>query len=111
MKLLVACILIAIGAWIAISWHNTRQNEKYSKPWWTGSEYQKVCNNSGDKCYTLAVYSDGESIEKITFPNGGYLVPSGTSCHKAAEQYTFSQFCEFVDSEGNSWDIIPIIES
>lgn len=79
----------------------------YSKPWWEGAEVQQVCTSDGsEKCYTLHVTSDGESITQVSFPNGGYLY-GDSECHEAADIYTYDQFCRFYDQEGRKWDVIP----
>lgn len=104
-------ILIIIWTWNKLlipGWD--KYVKKYDKPWWSGTEYQKVCGTEEyeDKCYTLAVYSDGESIDTIYFDNGGYL--NGESeCFKAASGlYDFERFCRFYDQESRLWDVIPL---
>lgn len=95
---------------IALCWwgYNHFIKKDYSKPWWKGTASQKVCSTEGNEnCYTLSVYSDGETIDTINFPNGGYL--SGDSeCFEAASFYDYDQFCRFYDQQGRKWDVIPL---
>lgn len=99
-------IFICLIAW----WlYGTYIKKDYSIPWWTGSEYAKVCDASDDtKCYTLLVESNGEVITRVNFPNGGYISPSSTECVKAASFYEFDQFCSITEDDGKEWDVIPL---
>jgi len=78
----------------------------FSKPWWDGNEYQKVCATTGDEnCYTLVVSSDGENVIGFGMPNGGYLVGSDSECVKAS-QLKESRLCRMWDQSGDKWDIM-----
>jgi hypothetical protein len=111
--IIVIIIVIGLG-WLA--WDKLvvpgyeKYVKKYDKPWWSGTEAQQVCGTGENqsKCYTLQVSSDGEAIDTITFPNGGYLYGDSV-CYKAAEGlYSFDRFCRFWDQEGRQWDVNPL---
>src|SRR3990167_9277766 len=81
----------------------------YSKPWFKGRETTIVCKkpySSDSDCYTLDVYSDGEYIDVIYFPNWGHIEAVDSECAEAASFYNFEQFCTVWDKEDNQWDIM-----
>lgn len=102
--------LIGLIIIVAICWwgYNHFIKKDYSKPWWEGTAAQEVCSTGDSQtCYRLSVYSDGEGIDTIYFPDGGYL--SGDSeCFEAASIYNYDHFCRFYDQEGRLWDVIPL---
>ena len=102
--------IISLIILIAICWwgYNSFIKKDYSKPWWEGVASQKVCSTGDNQnCYTLSVYSDGQAIESISFPNGGY-VRGDSECFKAASFSGYDQFCRFFDQQGRKWDVIPV---
>lgn len=100
-------ILYLIVAWFFHWWPFAKD---YSKPWFEGGATQVVCSipySDSDKCYNLLVHSNGEEIEVINFPNGGYREIDYTECSKAASFYDFDKLCKVWDTKGDVWDILP----
>lgn len=97
-------LIIVIG----LCWwgYNNFIKHDYSIPWWSGVETQEVCDAfDGSKCYILSVESDGTYVDKIYFPNGGYVIPASSSC---AERAGGGRFCTFSEPNGKEWDIFPL---
>ena len=109
--LVVVILVIVLGV---LAWNNLivpgweKHVMKYDKPWWSGNETQQVCDNTSENCYNLVVASNGEDIEAVYFPNGGYVTVYDWECNKAASMYAFDRFCTIWDSEQRTYDIIPI---
>ncbi len=104
-KIISLIVLILIGWWI----YSTYINTDYSKTWWSGTQNQKMCSMDYDnKCYTLPVSSEGGAIDRVDWPNGGYIIPTDSECSEAASFYDFDRFCTIWVSDGTTWDIIPL---
>ena len=94
--------LILLGVWFLFL------RPDYSKPWWNGNEVQKVCATTGSgNCYNLVVSSDGENVNEISLPNGGYIEAQSSECAKAS-QLNDARLCRMWDSENVKWDIMKI---
>lgn len=111
MSLLFTVAVIALFGWLAfkgLGYVNNKYIKKYDKPWWSGTKLQRVCTTGGGgNCYSLSATSDGENINIISFPNGGYLYGE-SECFQAASFYDYDRFCRFYDQEGRKWDVIPL---
>ena len=95
---------------IALCWwgYNHFVKKDYSKPWWKGAATQRVCATGYNQdCNNQLVYSNGDSIDSISFPNGGYL-HGYSECFEAASFYEYDQFCRFYDQQGRKWDVTPL---
>ncbi|MDP2671757.1 MAG: hypothetical protein Q8P13_04865 [bacterium] len=96
-------ILYLIGAFFFHWWPF---GISYDKPWWDGTEYQRVCvvhNPNNDNCYTLAVTVEDKRIVEMEFPNGGYVSISSQECGKAV---TFEgRYCVIYDTKGGDWQV------
>lgn len=107
---LVVFIVVAIWAWNALLvpfWDNVIKN--YDGTWWDGTAVQYVCDPDAIHCYELEVYANDDKPWTIYFPNGGYLTASSSACYKAAMTPNGAdRFCEFYDTKGGAWDIMPI---
>lgn len=102
MKELAGVILFGVVIWIGWSFIST----DYSKPWWNGNEYQKVCSTTGtEDCYELVVSSDGQNITGISMPNGGYITGASSECVKAS-QLIDARLCRMWTVDGIKWDIM-----
>lgn len=108
MKNFFAFIAIIVIAWILLGYYNKSSDEQYNRPWFTGHQYTNVCSAYGDTCYTLDTESDGESITRVNFSNGGYWVPYDSECSKAAEGQGIDRFCTIQRDNGEEWDIKPL---
>lgn len=92
-------ILILIGWW---AWNHFFRTD-YSKPWWTGTQRERVCQIGPGNCYVLPIVSDGNNVTQISFPNGGYATLLSSSCGKAT---SFNgRYCEAVDTEDRTWEV------
>ena len=62
-----------------------------------GTETMNVCNGSSGNCYDLDVDSDGENIERIYFPKGGWVDVDSSDCYNGS--------CTAEDENGNEWEL------
>lgn len=62
-----------------------------------GTETMNVCNESSGNCYDLDVDSDGENIERIYFPKGGWVDVDSSDCSDG--------YCYAEDENGNEWEL------
>lgn len=99
----IGVILMAVLVWAVFF----RSSVDYSKPWFEGTEAQRVCSGETGSCYNLPTYSNGEQVVQVNFPNGGYL-HGESECFEAADIHEYDRFCRFTDQDGNGWDIIPL---
>lgn len=110
--LIVGLVVVLVIGGVLLNWGGSlwdKYVKKYDKPWWEGTQSQEVCATGQyeGSCYTLPVFSDGDQIYRVNFPNGGYLYGS-SECYKAADIYDFDRFCRFWDQENRLWDINPL---
>ncbi len=102
MKEIIGLALMALVGWFI--WSSFLATD-YSKPWWTGNAHQRVCSTTGlANCYYLVVSSDGESIDGISMPNGGFIEGASSECVKAS-QLKDARLCRMWDTNGDKWDI------
>lgn len=100
-------IFIVICVWV----YNTWIKVDYSKPWFQGTKTVLACKTpyyTNDDCYHLQASSDGKTISRLHFNNGGYFDTHAT-CVKAATGvgYNYDRFCTFVDNDDVRWDLMP----
>jgi hypothetical protein len=62
-----------------------------------GTDTMYACNVSSGNCYDLDVDSDGEDIERIYFPKGGWIDIDSSECE--------NEYCYVVDENGNDWEL------
>lgn len=62
-----------------------------------GTETVYACNQSSGNCYDLDADSDGESIERLYFPKGGWVDIDYSDCDGG--------YCYLEDENGNEWEI------
>ncbi len=62
-----------------------------------GTDTMNACNQSSGNCYDLDVDSDGENIERIYFPKGGWVDIDSSDC---ADGY-----CTATDENGTEWEL------
>jgi len=62
-----------------------------------GTETMNVCNQSSGNCYDLDVDSDGENIERIYCPKGGWVDVEDSDCVDGS--------CTATDENGNEWEL------
>lgn len=99
----IGVLIFALAVWFI--W-DTYIAADYSKPWWTGNEYQKVCATTGlEACYDLIVFSDGEGIDAISMPSGAIIYANDSECVKAS-QLKDSRLCRMWEPSGTKWDIM-----
>ena len=63
----------------------------------SGTETMEACNNDTGNCYDLDIDSDGENIERINFPNGGWRDVDYSDCD--------SGYCTVEDEDGTEWEL------
>ncbi len=62
-----------------------------------GTETMEACNQSSGNCYDLDVDSDGENIERIYFPKGGWVDVDSSECDDG--------YCYVEDENGTEWEL------
>ena len=62
-----------------------------------GTETMYACNQSSGNCYDLDVDSNGEEVERIYFPNGGWVDVDYSDCD--------SGYCYVTDENGTDWEL------
>lgn len=62
-----------------------------------GSDYMEACNSDTGNCYDLEIDSDGENIERINFPNGGWRDVYYSNCEDG--------YCVVEDEDGTEWEL------
>jgi hypothetical protein len=62
-----------------------------------GTDTMYACNQSSGNCYDLDVDSDGENIERIYFPNGGWVDTYYSDCSNG--------YCYVEDESGTEWEL------
>lgn len=62
-----------------------------------GTDTMEACKTSTGDCYDLDIDSDGENIERINFPNGGYRDVYSSDCEDG--------YCVVEDEDGNEWEL------
>lgn len=62
-----------------------------------GTDTMYACNQSSGNCYDLDVDSDGESVERIYFPKGGWVDVDYSDCEDG--------FCTVTDENGTEWEL------
>lgn len=103
-------VFILVGIWV---WHHVIHRVDYSKPWFSGTETVHACSPSAQSiadCYVLSAVSNGSTITRITFNNGGYKVSHGGSCFEAYADPLFDKekrACVLIDDESTKWSIQP----
>ena len=63
----------------------------------SGSDTMYSCNQSSGNCYDLDVDSDGENIERIYFPKGGWVDVDSSECEDG--------YCYVEDENGTEWEL------
>lgn len=63
----------------------------------SGSADMEACNNETGNCYDLEIDSDGENIERINFPNGGWRDVDYSDCDEG--------HCVVEDEDGTEWEL------
>lgn len=63
----------------------------------SGTDTMEACNNDSGRCYDLEIDSDGENIERINFPNGGWRDVSYSDCDDG--------YCIVEDEDGIEWEL------
>ena len=63
----------------------------------SGTETMEACNNDTGNCYDLDIDSDGENIERINFPNGGWRDVDYSDCDDG--------YCYVEDEDGTEWEL------
>lgn len=62
-----------------------------------GTDYMEACNGNTGNCYDLEIDSDGENIERINFPNGGWRDVDYSDCDNG--------YCIVEDEDGTEWEL------
>lgn len=62
-----------------------------------GTETMNACNQDSGNCYDLDVDSDGENIERIYFPKGGWVDVDYSDCDDG--------YCYIEDENGVEWEL------
>ena len=62
-----------------------------------GTDTMNACNESSGNCYDLDVDSDGENIERIYFPKGGWVDVDSSDCNDG--------YCYVEDENGTEWEL------
>lgn len=76
----------------------TTNNESNDQPvGFYGTDTMYACNQSSGNCYDLDVDSDGESVERIYFPNGGWVDANSSDCDDG--------YCYVEDEDGTEWEL------
>ena len=63
----------------------------------SGTETMEACNSNTGNCYDLDIDSDGENIERINFPNGGWRDVDYSDCDGG--------YCYVEDEDGTEWEL------
>lgn len=63
----------------------------------SGTDTMEACNSDSGNCYDLEIDSDGENIERINFPNGGWRDVSYSECDNG--------YCTVEDEDGTEWEL------
>ena len=62
-----------------------------------GTDTMYACNQSSGNCYDLDVDSDGESVERMYFPKGGWVDIDYSDCDDG--------YCYVEDENGTEWEL------
>lgn len=62
-----------------------------------GTDEMEACNQSSGNCYDLEIDSNGENIERINFPNGGWRDVDSSDCDGG--------YCYVEDEDGTEWEL------
>ncbi len=62
-----------------------------------GSDTMYACNGGSGNCYDLDVDTDGENIERIYFPKGGWVDVDYSDCEDG--------YCYIEDENGTEWEL------
>ncbi len=62
-----------------------------------GTDTMYACNQESGNCYDLDVDSDGENIERIYFPKGGWVDVDDSDCDGG--------YCYVEDENGTEWEL------
>jgi hypothetical protein len=77
---------------------NTSNDESNDQPvGFYGTDTMNACNQNSGNCYDLDVDSDGENIERIYFPNGGWVDVDSSDCDDG--------YCYVEDENGTEWEL------
>lgn len=71
--------------------------ESYYPAGFSGTETMEACNSDTGNCYDLDIDSDGENIERINFPNGGWRDVDSSECDGG--------YCIVEDEDGTEWEL------
>lgn len=63
----------------------------------SGTDTMEACNQNSGNCYDLDIDSDGENIERINFPNGGWRDVDSSDCDEG--------YCYVTDEDGTDWEL------
>jgi len=78
--------------------YNYGYEEEESYPaGFSGTETMEACNSDTGNCYDLDIDSDGENIERINFPNGGWRDVDYSDCDGG--------YCYVEDEDGTEWEL------
>ncbi len=78
--------------------YSTTNDESNDQPvGFYGTETMTACNQSSGNCYDLDVDSDGENIERIYFPKGGWVDVDYSDCEDGS--------CYVEDENGTEWEL------
>ena len=76
--------------------YNSDYEESYPAGF-SGTETMEDCNSDTGNCYDLDIDSDGENIERINFPNGGWRDVDYSDCDGG--------YCYVEDEDGTEWEL------
>ncbi len=62
-----------------------------------GTDTVSACNQSSGNCYDLDADSDGENIDRLYFPKGGWVDIDSSDCDSGA--------CTLEDENGTEWEV------
>lgn len=62
-----------------------------------GTDTMEACNGNTGNCYDLEIDSDGENVERINFPNGGWRDVYYSDCEEG--------YCVVEDEDGTEWEL------
>lgn len=78
--------------------YSTTNDESNDQPvGFYGTETMYACNQDSGNCYDLDVDSDGENIERIYFPKGGWVDVDYSDCDDG--------YCYVEDENGREWEL------
>lgn len=80
--------------------YNSPYNYDYKESYpvgFSGTETMEACNSDTGNCYDLDIDSDGENIERINFPNGGWRDVNYSDCDDG--------YCYVEDEDGTEWEL------